>query len=144
MNLISVPGKNVASPGSKSNTYVRKRKKNLKGLFVGLLSHLTSKESVNAAARHQLYSQGDYHDPLMDVEHSSTFPKRQRSAGSARDGTGSVSCSLPWETVGSHLMDRNKLGQIMASKPGKKKHCRWGAIIVRPILGDVVTCVELG
>lgn len=66
-------------------------KKDPKNLFVGLLPHLTSKKRVNAAAWHQLHSQGDYHDPLMDVEHSSTFPKRQQSAGSAGDGTGLVS-----------------------------------------------------
>lgn len=60
--------------------------KDSKSLFVGLLPHLSRKRRVNAAPWHQLYSQGDYHNPLMDVEHSSTFPKRQQSAGCARMG----------------------------------------------------------
>lgn len=41
-------------------------------------------------------------------------------------------------------MDRTKLGQITASKPGKKKQCRWGAIVVWPILGDVAACARVG
>lgn len=62
------------------------REKDSKSLFVGLLPHLMRKRRVNAAAWYQLYSQGDYHNPLMDVEHGSTFPKRQQSVGSARMG----------------------------------------------------------
>lgn len=45
--------------------------KDSKSLFAGLLPHLTKKRRLNAAPWHQLYSQGDYHDPFMDVEHSS-------------------------------------------------------------------------
>lgn len=48
------------------------KKKDPKSLFVGLLSHFIRKKekkrkSANAAVWHQLYSQRDYHDPLMDV-----------------------------------------------------------------------------
>lgn len=57
---------------------------------------------------------------------------------------GETHCSLPCETVGRHWTDRAKLGQITASKPGKKKQCRQGAIVVSPILGDVAVCAGAG
>lgn len=62
------------------------QKRKIQSLFAGLLPRLSRKRRVNADPWHQLYSQRDYYDALMDGEHGSTFPKRQQSAGCARMG----------------------------------------------------------
>lgn len=130
---------------SGANEMLMSGEKDSKSLFVGLLPHLTGKRKVNAAPWHQLYSQGDYRDPLMDVEHSSTFPKGSSlQAVPGWDMLGGQPCSLPCETKGSHLTLREKLGQITALKPGQKKHCQWGTIVVWPIIANVVMCAGAG